>query len=291
MSKPKINVLLNSIEMKIKCLKNTSLEIIVDCLLNSFEGYFVQLPSDVSYWKKRYQAARVDLNYSYGMFDNQRMVGFIINGIDNINGELTAFNTGTGVLPAYRGNGVVDSLYEFAIPLLRDRGITRCQLEVITNNERAIKVYQRIGFNINRRLYCFKGILHSSNPQYPRINKTKSAGKIPNDYGDENLYSWDHTREAVTASGENYETFIVLSVDAKELGYFTINAQTGYVARIEKRQFGTYEDIIEAINQLTKEIKINNVDESRIQLRNHLMQAGLNNFIDQFEMEMKIQNP
>lgn len=277
--------------MKIKCLADTSLETIVECLLKSFEGYIVQLPSDLSYWKERFQAARVDLNYSYGMFDNQRLVGFIINGIDTFKGQPTAFNTGTGVLSSYRGNSVVDRLYEFAIPLLRDRGITRCQLEVITNNDRAIKVYQRIGFKITRRLHCFKGIFHCSDQQYPRLENTKGEGRIPQDYGDENFYSWDHTREAIKASGENYETFIALNADGEELGYFTINAHTGYVARLEKTPFATYEDITEAIKQFTKEVKINNVDETRIHLRNYLMQAGLNNNIDQFEMEMEILKP
>jgi len=87
----------NSIE--IRDLANTKLSTIVDCLLIAFDGYFVKMPSDVHYWANRYKGARVDFSLSFGAFEGDKLVAFIINGIDDDKGMRTAFNTGTGVIP------------------------------------------------------------------------------------------------------------------------------------------------------------------------------------------------
>ena len=102
--------------MQIKSLQHISLEQIVECLLIAFEGYFVHMPTELSYWDNRFRAARVDYGLSFGVFDDDRLVAFIIQGIDIHNGEMTAFNTGTGVVPEYRGLQLVDKIYAHAIP-------------------------------------------------------------------------------------------------------------------------------------------------------------------------------
>ncbi|WP_168194534.1 GNAT family N-acetyltransferase [Antarcticibacterium arcticum] len=273
--------------MEIRNLAKTPIETIVECLIQSFEGYFVQLPSNTDYWEDRFRNARVDLRYSFGMYEKNRLVGFIINGIDNFNGQSTAFNTGTGVLPAYRGNKIVDKLYEFAFPLLREKGVTHCRLEVIEDNSKGIRVYERIGFNITRKLFCYKGKINDSENRL-RIEKMASGEIGLNDFGDEELYSWDHTRDAIVAAGKHYDTYIVYKDNQQQAGYFTINPEMGYLARIGKTFSGTYKELIGAVKQIASEVKVNNVCESRTQLRTHLVDAGLVNFINQFEMEMKI---
>ena len=55
--------------MVIKKLGNVRFETIINCFLKSFENYFVELPTDANFWKKRWETAKVDYNLSYGMFD------------------------------------------------------------------------------------------------------------------------------------------------------------------------------------------------------------------------------
>ena len=105
--------------MKIRPLTDCPLSQIVDCLGEAFENYFVKMPSDVEFWRNRFKAARVDYNLSYGVFDQDGLVAFIIHGIDQHLGQKTAFNTGTGVIPSFRGRQLVDKIYEFAIPKLK----------------------------------------------------------------------------------------------------------------------------------------------------------------------------
>ena len=68
--------------------------------------------------------------------------------------KFTAFNSGTGVVPKYRGRRIVKQLYDFAIPELLKRGVEKCGLEVIKENEKAIKAYRRVGFEIIKILKC-----------------------------------------------------------------------------------------------------------------------------------------
>lgn len=128
--------------MYISSLQNTGITTIVNCILDAFTGYFVQLPKDTDYWVKRFAGARVNLNYSYGAFDNDELVALVIHGIDIYEDDLAAFNLCTGVIEGYRGKHLVDRIYHYAIPYLKSKGVTQCRLEVIQENTRAIKAYQ-----------------------------------------------------------------------------------------------------------------------------------------------------
>ena len=270
--------------MKIRNLVGISLAELIDCLLQAFSGYYVKMPSDLEYWGSRFKAARVDPQLSFGMFDEQQLVGFIINGIDQHNNQLTAFNTGTGVLPDYRGKSTVDHLYAHALPIFRNYGIQKCMLEVIRENDRAIKVYERIGFELKRNLYCFGGDLEKNSEG---VGLLKADFKeVMQRYPDKHhLYSWDFTWEAILRGGEAVATYVVQNEHGKEVGYFCFNERAKMLARIETAN-GTYDDILNALSSITSSCKINNVDESRQDLMTHLKSHGLRNSVNQFEMEM-----
>lgn len=55
---------------------------------------------------------------------------------------------GMGILPEYRGRGIGNRLALEAIRRAREQGIERIQLEVYLSNEPAIKLYQKLGFEV-----------------------------------------------------------------------------------------------------------------------------------------------
>ena len=274
--------------MEIKNLSGTPLNVIIDCLLAAFADYFVKMPADLPYWENRFKGARVDLGLSYGLFDGGKLAGFIIHGIDRLNGRWTAFNTGTGVIPGYRGQRVVDQLYAQALPELKVRGIQKCALEVIQKNEKAIRVYERIGFRIERGLKCFKGDLPpSANVDITEVDFNEIArAEHPN----RRFYAWDNTDEAVCAAGEIYRSFLVAH-EGREIGFFVINPRIGYVPQVELLP-GVSADhwlnLLGGVAQVSSGIRINNVDESRHGLIEALGKAGLENHIDQYEMGLAV---
>lgn len=98
----------------------------------------------------------VDWDASVGAFDGERMVGFTLIGIDEWQGGLGAFDAATGIVDGYRGQGLARAMFEHALPGLRERGVENFVLEVIQDNEPAIRAYRKAGFEVSRELKCFE---------------------------------------------------------------------------------------------------------------------------------------
>ena len=72
---------------------------------------------------------------------------------------------GMGLLPPYRGHGLGRQLLSSCLAKARSNGITRVELEVRSDNERAIKLYERMGFEreaVKRQGMRFDGVYHDS---------------------------------------------------------------------------------------------------------------------------------
>jgi ribosomal protein S18 acetylase RimI-like enzyme len=271
--------------MKIKNLAHTEIAMIVDCLSDSFQNYFVKMPSEVEFWVKRFHAARVDFGLSFGAFDNDKLVAFIIHGIDFHNNKKTAFNTGTGVIEAYRGQHLVDQLYAYAFPLLKENDVEKIMLEVIDENYKAIKVYERIGFQKDRFLKCFHGELDNSesNITIEEIN----IGDIKESIVDyQHHYSWDNSLDAIMIGRGMFKSFVVKSELDIQLGYFIVNIQNKALIQVESFDANNWIDVVGAVSKAIPSMKINNVDSNRIDLIMALENTGLTNHINQFEMTL-----
>lgn len=270
--------------MKIKALANLPVEEVITCFLTAFENYYVKLPADVEYWKNRFTIARVDWSLSFGMFEEEKLVGFIINGIDNHNGRLTAYNTGTGILPEYRGKAIVDKLYAHAIPRLKEKGIEKCLLEVICENEKAIKVYERIGFRITRTLKTFSGNLPKTNSENI-LQKWDFSEVLKSGLYRPQHYSWDNSAGAIHLLGDKVKTYAFGEAAGPE-AFITID-DAGNIIQLESRT-GNYDALLSAAGELLQEVKLKNVDAEREQLINTLQKWHFSNLVNQFEMEMSI---
>ena len=204
--------------MEIKSLQNTSLDEIVECLNEAFKNYFVEMPREVDFWRKRFHAARVDYAYSFGVFDNHKLVGFILHGIDTLNHVKTAFNTGTGVIATHRSLRLVDKIYDYAFPRLKQIGIQKCMLEVIDENHKAIKVYERIGFRKSRYLRCFRGELSTIQHEFT-IEKIDlhTVEKMAAPF--QKFYSWDNSLQAIHKGAEMFDAFQVSDLHQNLVGY------------------------------------------------------------------------
>ncbi|MEM0517103.1 GNAT family N-acetyltransferase [Aequorivita flava] len=273
--------------MIVKKLENIAFDIIADCFLKSFENYYVKIPSDKNYYKERWKIAKVDYAFSYGMFDGGKLVGFIINAIDTRNGEKIAFNTGTGVLPKYRGKQIVRSIYDFAIPDLKTNGVIKCALEVIIENSKAIKTYQSIGFNICKTFKCFSGEIKLHLNEKIELNEVDYNAfdweKMPN----QQLYSWDFNLEVIKKG--NYKYYQLINDNLVE-SYFIINPCNAYIAQFEilKESAGCWQRLFKGIKEVSNSIKIINVDTRLNQKIDCISSIGLANTVNQYEMEMII---
>lgn len=70
-----------------------------------------------------------------------------------------------GLLPAYRGQGIGQQLLSACLAKARLNGITRVELEVRADNERAIRLYERMGFTreaLKRHGMRFDGVYYNT---------------------------------------------------------------------------------------------------------------------------------
>jgi len=274
--------------MTVKKLAETSFDEIVDCFLLAFENYFVTMPTDKHYYRERWKASKVDFNYSYGMFIEEKLAGFIIHSIDKRYGVLTAYNSGTGVIPEFRGNGIVKSIYAYALSDLAQNNIEKSTLEVITNNEKAIRAYQRIGFKNHKTYHCFSGTLKIEPSESFTIKEVSLESINWNILPNQQFYSWDNQKESIIAS--NYSFYQVINHNEPE-SFFIIKPESGYVAQFDilSQDKNSWNRLFRAIQSISPTIKINNVDQRLTEKIEQLKAVGLDNLINQYEMELKIQ--
>lgn len=78
---------------------------------------------------------------------NGSLIGLICMYCDDF--EKGAFITNVSVIPAFRGKGVANLLMSHAIEKVREKGISKINLEVDNTNEPAQCLYRRFGFSPN----------------------------------------------------------------------------------------------------------------------------------------------
>ncbi len=137
--------------IQIRPLSGISSRELHQAFLLSFSDYLV----DVSYLTeenlyKRAIKNGVDWEVSPGIFDNGKLVGYTMNSIGLFDGIMSSFDIATGMGKEYRGQGLAGKLFDFALPLLKKKGVKQCVLEVLQENEAAINAYMKSGFYISR---------------------------------------------------------------------------------------------------------------------------------------------
>ncbi|HEX7678163.1 MAG TPA: GNAT family N-acetyltransferase [Thermoanaerobaculia bacterium] len=125
---------------------------VVACFNEAFRDYAVRFSLTAPQLREIVARRAVDFDLSVGAFDGGRLVGFTLNGVD---GE-TAYDSGTGVVPSHRRQGLARDMMTFMLSRLRDAGARRYLLEVIETNTRAASLYESLSFTTMRPLSCWK---------------------------------------------------------------------------------------------------------------------------------------
>ncbi|KXX66627.1 GNAT family N-acetyltransferase [Flammeovirga sp. SJP92] len=273
--------------MKVDNLSKVSFGEIIDCFLKAFENYYVKMPTDQEYYRQRWKAAKVDFNLSYGMFDDEKLVGFIIHAVDKRLGLQTAFNTATGVIPAYRGKRIVQSIYDFALRDLRKNGIEKSVLEVITDNERAVRAYQKVGFKICKDYRCYSGKINSNSDSTIEMQKITMEEYHWDQLPNQQFYSWDFQKETIL---EGHYTLYEVIWEGKSESYFAIDIKKKYLGQFDvfSQDQKAWERLFNAIGKVVDEVKIINVDHRLEDKLNYISFLKLNNIVNQFEMELML---
>ena len=221
--------------------------------------------------------------YSVGLFDDNTLVGFVINGLR----DGYAYDSGTAIIPGYRGRGYARLLLEKALSLMNSQDVHTWVLEVLSDNIRAIALYTSMGFSKQRGLHCYnlkaEDCRQISTKTEVVLMRQKSIS-IPRA---ECLPSWQNTEQSIIAGGVPVWDIMVKK---KKIGTLCYENSTGSIAQLyiqeEERHKGyAREAIIEAAKLCkTDQLRFINIDDQYAPLNTLLHSMGFQCFATQLEM-------
>lgn len=278
--------------MQIRRLTNQDIPDLLLAINGAFADYIVPFQLNREQLDFKMTSEDIQMDYSVGVFEDGTLVAFIMHGVRPLDNGYRVYNAGTGVLPDYRGKGLVGQMYTYIVPFLQAQGVKEMVLEVIESNQSAIRAYEKEGFTIKRKLLCFSGSLKESKGNNTALLKPLSS------------LSWDTLSDFwdITPSWQS-DTRSMQLVPPSILGAFIADELVGYVLfnttkrRIyqlavnpNQRHKGVAQQLIAAIRQQipAESIQINNVDEAAADLKQFLEKQGLQNDINQLEMTKSI---
>lgn len=132
--------------MEIKKFSDFSAAELTELWNEGFKGYASDMRMNVDTFVRRIPENHLSMESSIALCDNGKPIGFVMNGFRTVDGRLTAWNGGTGIIPEYRGKGHGKQLIGAALDVYREKGVEVALLEALSENEPAIKLYSKMGY-------------------------------------------------------------------------------------------------------------------------------------------------
>ena len=284
-------------QIKLKSLKDIHFDVIYEAFNQAFANYEVQINKvQLQTMLKR---RGFDPELSFAAFDGDKIVAFTLNGIGDFKGIRTAYDTGTGTLQEYRGQGLATQVFEYSIPFLREAEIKQYLLEVLQHNTQAVSVYRNLGFEVTREFYYSMQTNENISNLIKESDTLYSVKPISIDQLDlftefcDFIPSWQNSFDSIQRVAND---FIYLGVFAKErvVGYCVFEPISGDVTQIavdrEYRRKGIASLLLKEILNLNKNsiLKIVNTDVTCDSITNFIKSKNIEVKGKQFEMIRKI---
>lgn len=277
-----------------KILDKTSTETLHKIFLDAFSDYQVKI--DLPYWKFTQMLQRRGYvpEVSIGAFNNEVLVGFVLNGFRKWNGKSTVYDLGTGVIGEYRRQGITSNMLLAIKELLKDKQVEQYLLEVIKSNTSAVQLYKKQGFQIQREFACFQ--LDKNKYNLITTHKVEHVDSINLKQLTEFLDfapSWQNSIDSISAIPEAF-LYSIVRVDDTLVGFGIIDKKTGDIPQIavnkDFRGNGIARSIMTDMIKNTESHKISvlNVDDQSKSTKEFFLTLGFEYSVGQYEMLLKI---
>lgn len=277
-----------------RTLNNASIETLHEAFQNAFSDYQVEMNLPIETFKQMLQRRGYAPEISIGTFIDDRLVGFVLNGLRNLNGKTTVYDIGTGVIIDYRRQGVTSNMLLNVKEVLKQNQIEQYLLEVIQSNTSALQLYKKEGFKIRRNFSCFKIDKNSYAPvKNHKVEHTdQMAWEQLREFWDFEP-SWQNSIDSVNAVSKEF-LYSIVHYDNTIAGYGIINKRTGDIPQIAVKKVyrgkGIGRSIVTDLIENTESQKINtlNVDDESKCMKDFLIKLGFEPTVSQYEMLLHI---
>ena len=275
--------------MRIDTLAMTSFETITAAFDAAFGDYSVAFSPSATFLGEMMRRRGVRGELSVGVWEDDRLVAFTLNGIGSWHGAVTGYDCGTGVVPDHRGRRLTAAMLEKTGELLRAAGATHYLLEVLQSNEKAIRAYRGAGFETTREFHCWA---YDAQPSAKKGGVEVSEG----DAGDlaalaamrDSEPSWQNGDESIARAGD--PRVVLFARDAGSVAGCAVLfpktndlAQLAVAPRARRRGIGSAL-LAAARSRCERAIRILNVDSSDTGANAFYEAAGATEIVRQYEM-------
>lgn len=263
--------------MEILTLENINALTIYKVFEDAFTGYFVEFDRNPKTHLERWMSAGVDFSLSYGVKVDGVLAAFLLHAA---RGNMV-MNLATGVKREFWGQGFTGMMYE---RIQKDLAGRTGRLEVITENAKAIRAYEKAGFNIRRKLLSYKG-------EFGELRYAGGDFEIkPVILTDEHekLSPFESAFEQsapVIARRISMLELHELRENGKLVAYAVWNPWKMNLVQLTATDKTTLESLLAKMNLSGKHAGMINVDENDEIVNGVLAGKGLVNFLSQYEME------
>lgn len=284
--------------MQYQTLENIDISRIHQAFLKAFSDYQVSVGMPLEAFKMMLKRNGFLPGLSVGAFAEGELVGFVLNGVRDWEGEKTIYDLGTGVIPAFRRKGITSVLLELVRNLCLENNIGRYQLEVIQDNENAVSLYKNQGFQVCRALNCYRVEYKEREPRENMAWKLLHPEKLSEEQWAvlKRFWnyppSWQNAVDSVCAISESF--FYTLAEMNGELIGYGVMSKGGDLVQLavkpEYRRKAAATEILYDLQRQTQKQKMTalNVDGRDIVSDSFLRKMGFDIFVKQYEMENKI---
>ncbi len=279
---------------KCRFLSNEDFQRLYDTFTEAFSDYVIPFALTEIQFRNHINLTAVDLERTVGFVENDRLVGFSLNGFGSWHGRQTVYDAGTGVVPDCRRRGISEAMFEMMLPRFKDLGIEQCLLEVITTNSGAIRLYEKLGFEKVRRLallQCDGQIdIPSHEPPDIEIREIEQVDwQVFTSFWDGDP-SWQNSVDAIKRSNQLKRIFAAFDSDVC-VGYIIFSSKFGRIAQIavskNNRRRGIGTALLKVLQDETVDgysLQVINIDTSLDTAMQFFTKRGFYDRLNQHEM-------
>jgi GNAT superfamily N-acetyltransferase len=189
-------------------LNFTSIQV-TEAMNRSFEEYLVPMVFTPASFERRFRGEHLDAEASKLWFQGDELVGVVFIARRGWTSRVAAM----GVVQEARGKQFGRQMLQTAIDEAAARGDKTMLLEVFADNERARRLYERLGFRNERELFSFRHVPTPKSPpvetshQLQEVDPSEVARLVMLD-GDPNS-SWMYAPESLVAAASPTRAFVL----------------------------------------------------------------------------------
>lgn len=285
-------------------LRPEDMSMLHETFLKAFSDYMLPIHLTPEQFNAKVKREGIVPSFCVGAYAGEEMVGFILTGLGEWKGQPTAYNAGTGVVFAHRGNQLTRRMYELLLPKLRESGTELCLLEVIHKNESAFKVYKNLGFEITRSVDSYRATKENFVLQAPQIEDVAiTLVKMPDWSAYQNFCAYEPTWQNTAVAYNHFpngKAFLEARTETSEteasevVGYIAFLIENGAVLQLavhpdfRDRGIGTAL-LREALRVVTgKALMFINIHTEASGFISFLERRNFTRFLSQYEMVLPL---